>query len=522
MNRLAVALTLVLTVFLSACAVPFSKGCLDVAAKADGEFKYTSQQAAVACSKAQFYAVPHLVMYDKENDKWSVNSNGILASDLEGVLSDQAKSLNTLLSYTSREDADWIDWFSGFRKGLEREEAVVLYLISRLNFVRTYNEFTDLVGELPKDLQPKEVEYFFSAGRKFYSMRILYPLRSLASISFTAEYLETAKREGRLKMVDSFEIADSQEYSKKVPDLYDANDFSWENRRRGWVINSYKITMNNEKPADNVVHYIEIYRKKKDLLGVEEKPAVRGFMAAGGTKVTVFVADYDYEGTLGYGSPEKIVKTFTDLTTGRDIFASSDLRTSLLEALYESEQNNPRIKPERKKPQDREIYVSIVKTGEAQIDVWEKGAWSIPFDYKILSQNFELQFDMPKTPEETRFVEREKLKKIKIFVREFKRDGKKMVIEYWLPKKEYSEWNITGNPFASTDIYTIRRKGNTEEKAEIEHFASKVMAMDYSYGGKWFRIVDEDGDGTFEKKREIGNPTVTEKPAESGRDRFPN
>lgn len=506
----------VLSFLLSACATPFVAACRRVATDPQKEFKYTERQAAVACDRAQFYADPHLVIYQKDKDRWELNPHGLLTSDLEKMMSDQAKSLDDLLSYKNRRDADWIDWFTGFRRGLEKEEAVILEILRRLKYVKAYNEFRDAVGDLPVSMQPEASNYFFPAGRKFYSMRVLYPVKRITDLPFTAEYLETAKRDGKLRLVDTFEVASSQEFAKKIPDLYDPNAFNWEKQVRGWAVKSYKVMVDNDKPADNITHFIEVYRKKRDASGYEDKPAVQGFMAAGGTKVTIFVVDYDREGTQGYGSPDEVVRIFTDITTGKDIFADSMLRTKLLESLYESPQYNPKDKPERKKPKDRVIYAAIVKMGEASLDVWEKGSWSVPFEYKTLSQNLELEYKKPKTPEEKRLEEKEKLKRIKFFIREFKQDGRKSVIEYWIPKEEYSGQNIASS-FAGTDVFTIRRRGGTEERAEIQHFAAHPKFIDYWYGGKWFRIADEDGDGVFEKKREIADPSNSDSSSSAAR-----
>lgn len=490
------------------CATPFVVGCREEAKRTEGEFKYTDRQAALACDRAQFYADPHLILFDKEKKVWELNPNGLLTADLRKVIEDQVKSIDVLLGYADREEADQIDWVKGFRKGLEREEQIALEILRRLRFVDTYNEFTDKVGELPLSFRPSEVSYFFPAGRKFYSMKILYPPRRLEGIPFTAEYLETAKREGVLQLIDTFEVSSTRQFAKKIPHLYDANDFYWEDEGRGWLIQSFRVMSSKEKPADNIVHYIEIFRKKKDMNGPEEKPAVRGFMTAGGSKVSVFIVDYDREGTAGYGTPDKLVQTFTDVATGGDLFSNETLRNKLLEALYDAPQNNPRDKPERKRPQDPQIYTEIVKMGEAPIDLWEKGSWSVPFEYKILSTNLEIKYHKPKTVEEQRLEEKDKLKKIELFIQGFQQSGKKVVIEYWIPKDQYKDHNIMDASAYSATI-SLRRKGHAKEEADITHFGGRVKVVNYLYAGKWFQIVDEDGDEVFEKKREIADPTAS-------------
>lgn len=499
-------------VVFAGCVTPFLPACLDAAKDPNGEFKYSEKQAAVACSsRAIFNAMPHLVNYDKEKNEWQLNPNGVLTSDLEQVVRDQLKSINGLLSYKDRENADWIDFFPGFRAGLEKEERVALEVLRRLNYARTYNEFTDIVGELPASMQVKELSYFFPAGRKFYSMRILYPLRRLQDIPFTAEYLEVARKDGTLVLVDSFDFTASQDYAKKVPNLYDENDFSWEKQRRGWAVRAYKIMADKDKPADNIVHYIEIFRMKDDLKTLESKPAVRGFLAAGGTKVSMFVVDYDREGTAGYGDPDEIIHNFGEISTAKDIFANSNFFGELFTHLYESQDSNPLNRPERRKQKETPIYSAIVKMGETKIDVWEKGTWTVPFDYKGLVQNMDYSLVKPKSLEEKRLEEKEKLKQIGFFRREFRENGSPVVIEFWMPKDDYAKRDIV-EITSFTDTVRLRRKGLSEEIADVEHFGKYPKVILYSYGGKWFKIVDEDGDGVFEKKRLIANPVVAPTP----------
>lgn len=509
MKRWLAPLIVIIVLALSACANPFVIACRDVAQDVKGNFKYTARQAAVACDRAQFYADPHLFTKNDENKSIVINPNGLLAADLEKVLKDEVKSLNSLLSYQNQENSDFIDWAKGFRQGLEKEEQIVLEILRRLNYVKSYNDFTDAVGELPESMQSKEFTYFFPNGRKYYSMRLLYSRtdKRLEDIPFTSEYLEAAKRDGTLKLIDSFEVMSLREFAKKVPNLHDANDFSWDKQNQSWVILSYKVMSVKDKPVDNVVQYIEIYRKAitKNFSGAESVPAVRGYMAAGGSKVTVFVMDYDREGNPGFGSPDEVVKIFSDITTGSDLYSDPMLKDKLITSIFESPQNNIKDKLDRKKPKDHQVYTSIVKMGDAPLDVWEQGIFSVPFDYKILSQNLELVYAPPITSEEKRLAEREKLKQIKLFIREFKQDSKVVVREHWLPKKAYSERNIAHSA-ALTDTIKIRKKNGIEESGEIAYFAEHVKVIDYSFGGKCSRIVDDDGSGIFKKKRAIACP----------------
>lgn len=502
----------ILAFLLAGCAKPFFVACREVAGDEKGEFKYSEPQVGVACERAQFYVKNSPVEKDEETKKWKLNPSKLPASEVKKVFKDQAGSLDAFLTYENREDADWIDWFKGFREGLEKQEKIVLEILRRLNYVDSFNEFTDAVGDLPAEMRSESSNYFFSEGRKSYSLRHLYSEKPIEDIPFTAEYVEVAMREGKFKLVDTFRLNTYQEFSKKIPDLYDPNEFRWESQERGWLVNAYKILSDKEKPIGKSVHYIEVFRI--DGTEIEDLPAVRGFLPSGGSGVSVFVVDYDQKGHSGYGSPDKVIKSFTEAKDAQSIFTDNYFRSELLEKIYENPEDNNRDRPQRRKPKPRPIYTEIVRMGDVKIDVWQEGEWSVPFDHKTLSREAKVKFKKPENPEEERLEEREKLKKIRYLKNVVKRDGQVVVIEYWVPKEDYSRRNIV-ETLEFGETLRVRRKNGPEETGEVGYFGKRVKVVDYTFGGKWFRIADEDGDGVFEKKREISSPVSTAEPAPS-------
>ena len=506
-SRAFFALGLVLLV--SACARPTFVVARDEGSDPKGEFKYTRKQAAIAAERA---VLTLAAVYDKEKGTWALKPGIVKVEEMKKLLADRAKSLDLMQRYDNEWFVDFIDWVKGMRPALEREEQATLWLLQRIQFVQTFNEFTELVGELPKEVIDKDAEYFFEHGSKNYSVRMIYPARDVTKIPFTARYIEEAKKQGKLKQVDSFMVTDSRQYGEKVKDLQDPNKFTWDKRQRGWVILSYKIITNSDAPGDNVVHYIEGYRMDASSLVREDLPALRGFLATGGNNVSVFVLDYDRKDENGYASPDAVKKIFQDIVTGRDLYDNESLRKDLLVALYERPENDKTL-PERRRPPDKPVYVEIVPIGKKiNVEIWEKkdAGWKVPFDHLSLTANLDVAYTAPKGKEDLALLEKNKdLKKIRSFVRRFKRASDTVVVEYWQPKEEYSKFNITyvAAGFGVNGIYTVQRKGMTREEAEIEFFASHVKVIDYFYGGTWFRIVDEAGDGVFEKRRQIADPT---------------
>jgi hypothetical protein len=491
-----------LSLLVSACAQPTFWAARQAARDPQNEWKYNERQAAIA---GDYVLLLKAARFNKEKGVWELDPKVVGVKDQLAVLRDRAKALDELLSYKDREFSRFVDWFKGLRAGFEKEEKITLWLLQRLQYIDTYNQFVDLVGELPKEMLGEEAQYFFPHDRETYSLRMIYPRRDIAKIPFTAYYLEAAKAQGILVKVDSFTVLDNQKYGKKIKDLRDENEFSWEEYNRGWQIDSYKILPDKEKPSDNIVQYIEIYRL--DRAGVREsKPAAKGFLANGGSNVSVFLLDYDKEGENGFGSPDTMERIFLTLTTGRELYTDSTTRQSILEALYDRPVND-RKNPERRKPPEVPLYTAIVPMEQKiDIDVWEKGTFTVPLDYKNLAQNSEVIFEKPKTQEE-KDLEKAKppRKQIKVLIREFREGGEAVVIEYWIPKPEYSKRNVI-DAVGLTYIFKIMRLGEAIEEADVSKFGKYIKMIDYRYGGRWFRIMDEDGDGVFEKRRIISTP----------------
>ncbi|MBI2023192.1 hypothetical protein HYT01_01350 [Candidatus Giovannonibacteria bacterium] len=487
-------------VFGSSCALPFVIAGREIATDQKGEFKYTRRQAKVAVARAQLHIIGK---FDKEKGMWTLHPESIGVEDAKKVLENQAKSADALLSYRNMQDSDFIDWFKGFREGLLKEEQIALWILRRLQYVSSYNQFVDMVGEMPPEMRGKEYEYFFASGRKSYSIRMIYPLADITKIPFSAAYVENAKRDGTLKLVDSFTVTSDRKFGKKEVNIHDPNDFSWKEVQNGWVINSYRILPDKEKPLENNVHYIEVFRTDGSR-ALEPKPAVKGFMASGESKVSVFVIDYDRSGKDGFGSPDEIYKIFSGISTGSEIYDLTFYRGKVLLSLFDPP--NASMKPERRKPPERPVYTEIVKMGELQLDMWEKGSWALPaVDFRSLKENVSLVFDKAKTPAEMQ-LEKEGLSRVKSIKQEYSKDNQTVVIKYWLPKQEYAERNITYNNSAFGDTIRLRRRGGQEETGEAGYFGKRVTAIDYFFAGRWFRIVDEDGDGVFEKRKTISSP----------------
>ena len=499
--------------FLSGCTKPFVVACREIATQPldkGGQYGWTEEQAKAACADANRFLAGKL---SEDKAYWEMDYTKIITTEeVLAYVKDQLRSIDLLLSYKDEKNARDLDFFKGFRQGLEREEKRLRWVEQRLRYVINYNIFVDKVGEPDNG---EAIKKLMPYGRKAYSLRLIYPISDLKQLKFTADYVEAAKKDGSLKLIGEFPIVETKEFAEKIPDRDDPNKFNWKSHYRGWLIKAYKVMPGKDQPTKSNADYIEIFKAKfnktekngKEFVGFEKQFAVAGFKSRGKDTVNIFVIDYDFDVIQGY-SPDKIFEAFIDIIFGNEIYTNDYVRKEVLEILY-----NPPIaegKEYRKKPPEKPLYVEIAKMGEVTASAWEEGDFSVPFSYAATGPGkFDLLVDIvwakAKTPEEKR-IEEEGFKKIEFFKIAYKKEGNVKVIEYYTPKSEYSQQDIKEGT-AYSETFRIRRKGQPEISADIKFFADRVKAIDYEYGGRWYRILDENNDGKFEKRRKIADPT---------------
>lgn len=512
---------LVLMIFLglaliinSACTRPNWIACRDLATKSvekGGKYQYNEQQWRAACVAVERQDAGK---FDEKTGVWLVDYTKLITiEDALKVVVDMRKSLNLLLSYEDDYTARWVDFFEGFRKGLEREEKKSRWIEQRLKYFVNYRNFVDKVGEIDSEAAKKLMPY----GPKTYSLRLIYPMYDPKELRFTADYVESAKKSGFLKLVNEFPVVEQKKFAEKIVDRNDPNKFVWKEHNRGWLIKAYKILPDKEQPVNSNIDYLEVYKakfKKADgekFEAFEKEFCVAGFKARGKESVNVLVIDYDWEAIRGF-SPDKIFESFTDIVTGGELFYTENLRKEALEVLY-----NPPIAEEkeyRKKPPEKPLYVEIATMGEVSVDLWEKSeeGFVVPFAYSShgpgkFDTEFQILWKKPQGADEEKTQGEHGLKQIEFLKQSFKKSGALKVMEYYAPKKDYSKRDVKEG-FAVFDSIRIRRSDKPEENAGLKYFAEKVMMIDYEYGGKWFRLLDKDGDGKFERRMKIADPTI--------------
>jgi hypothetical protein len=420
------------------------------------------------------------------------------------------KSIDVILSYQDGETVRSIDFWKDFRKGFERKEKELRWVEQRLLYVVNYNQFVNRIGGMDGEAVKKLTPH----GPKAYSLRLIYPLNDIKELKFIADYVEKAKEEGTLVLVNEFPVVEQKKFAEKLIDKDDPNKFIWKSHYRGWLIKAYKVLPDKEQPIKPNIDYLEIFKAKfnktgendKEFVGYEEQFAVAGFKSRGKDMVNVFVVDYDLDVVKGF-SPDKIFETFINIIFGNEIYINDYTRKEVLEVLY-----NPPIaeeKEHRKKPLEKPLYVEIAKMGEVTVSAWEEGDFSVPFSYSAagpgkFNLSLEIMWEKLKDPAAKKVEEEEGLKKIEFFKVAYGKEGNVKAIEYYSPKAEYSQQDVKEGT-AFSDTFRIRRKGQPEMSADAKFFTERLKAIDYEYGGRWYRIIDKDGDGRFEKRRKIAD-----------------
>jgi len=192
--------------------LPFEKG---------GQYGWTEEQAKAACADANRFLAGK---FDKEKGMWSIDYTRVITTEeVLKYIRDQEQSVDTILSYKYDENARDIDFWKGFRKGFERKEKELRWVEQRLSYVVNYNAFIDKVGEMNDGAVKKLMPH----GRKAYSLRLIYPISDLKELKFTANYVESAKRDGTLVLINEFPIVELEKFAEKIINKDDPNKFIW-------------------------------------------------------------------------------------------------------------------------------------------------------------------------------------------------------------------------------------------------------------------------------------------------------
>lgn len=402
--------------------------------------------------------------------------------------------LDSILDY--KNENGWVrhlEMYPDLRKHFEEQEKIAKALLVRLRNVDNYNNFQDYMGQR-SSYRPGELDRAYDSAKVFL-------LDMAKEFTYSSDQIEEARKAGTLKEIERFILFDQITLGHKMPDPSDPEDpnkFVWYPVKRGVEMVGYKILTNNN-PKERNVEYVEGTRVTIESNGSikrESKPAVKLFVPTSGYSAVLLV-DQDQEGEIGYMLPDFVEKV------QRVASAKELLSDSLFARLFKMPEYHKRVPP-KKAP----MSIEIARVGGI-IDLWETNpsGWNTQFTYKnqqkdnySVSLTIKDQFKSDHDPSS-------RTKQIAYIKKQWQSNGS--VVEYFYPKPPYDKANIVEASAYNKRIELTTNDGDTpsgqitpDSNKWIKDKAFAVAFNESDSGPRWL-LQDDDGDGVYEKRRQI-------------------
>jgi len=468
-----------LAVTLFSC-MPYKETVMDIAKKRG----YTEEQAEVI-----YHGVlVNEMMVKNEDGTRKINYNWISTKRILEQIESTKDDLDGFLSYKNKGFAKIVDDFPGMRESLEKSRRVAQFIEDTLRSHHLYSKFKGL----------KAGSYYDEESDKF-DLKLLDPRQDLEkSLSFTSKYVEEAKKQGTLDLVENFRL--EFDYKEKNPDPNhpeDTNKFIFENKRKAIVV---KIFDSN---GDNIGDYAELFRIKENN-SLESKPALKMFNTLNNETLNLAIIDEDCEkDSNGYGMPD-FVETIYGIQKDQIALQISS-NEKLMGRLFGSSTKS-------KKPVVKQNEAFIVEAGKVNIPEYEfsenSEGWKIPLEYRDKKEgNYTLKI---------KFVEANgKGKQIEYILKEWHNPNSETipvrgrVIEYYKVKPEFSKNNILNISILDKKI-SMDLEGELTKTAFDNFFLQEQpTAIEYTFGNNRFRIIDLDNKPGYEARKIIADVNKT-------------
>ena len=442
--------------------------------------------------------------------EYEVNYSILNVSEVNNEVKNFREDLKAVLDYNNKPARKFID-IHKLVPYLERQEKILEALDASLESVKLNNSFEQMTG-----LQTDYSYYGYNGNphRDGYDFKKIFGNKDpVSAYPFMLNQIEEAKKQNKLKKIESFEGKFNRELDRKISDPDDPSDpkdenrFIWRPHQEWFSATTYKI-LDNSKPENNNPDYIEIYRLNQSDKK-EKYPALKVFFPYGDTR-GVLVLDTDKEGDPGFGLPN-IVEQIS-ISSLRDIMQNQ----ALLTQVFGEKDSKQRIKP-----QPKPVFIEIAKIGQP-IDLWEKSTdisgWTVPIKYKnTLSSNYKIKIQLERDSRNGNGNHLPELvTKIEYIAKEWL-DGNGFspsvgaVVEYFKLKSSYdgnvskAEVKISESPKTISFIF---EDGSIETGVIVSQknkfIDDEPYAVEYTEGQKRWRIEKDNGSNIFNKRKEIG------------------
>ncbi len=421
------------------------------------------------------------------------------------------QDFNNILDPQNEEYRQYLDFFS-LRDELEHQERVYNAVYENLRRAKLADDFAKLTGTS---------SYYGADAWRVEGYNIKQIFGEDFSGLFRSEYIEAAKRDGKLREIEHIIWFADQQLAEKRPNPNnpaDANDFIWLARRQGVELVNYKVLNPGERPFDSSGNFIEGTRlelvvdtKGKEVrINRESQPALRIFMERGGSGVMVLDTDLENK-DIGFGIPD-VVETITVGSANSIITGSSNI----LARMFEVKEKHKRVYP---------VFPPIrlqIESVSGEIEFWEaateSAGWKIPFTYKNKqgdNYNVKLKVEREKLPDGSlgnhrtiKYLEKEWISGTSRY-----QGSRGNVVERYKMKPPFDSkvMEVQVLHTESTQKIAVVLPDGSERKGLVVpgpniFVQDEPFAILYTDGQKRYMIVDEDGDGKFEKRREFAVP----------------
>jgi len=492
-NRFAMLLAVLLTA--AGCA-PSYRG--EFQKLADRE-QWTTEQKRAALEYSYRYFGK-----EQEGGAYTVLYSRLPKSEVTAQLDSFLSDLDELLNYRNESDREYLETF-GLRPHFEQQEEVFRAIRARIRVAELHDVFEQMLGKRSYYSSSRDEHGFDHAMGYDPAILAIDPAKLGERFPFRNEVIDEAKKEGLLREVARFSLTQRRDLAFKEPDPDDPEDpnkYVWRKQSYELEMVSYKIiTPGDEKPRDNNTNYAEVYR----LIGGkrEDKPAIRAFLDGSGSTAIAVIDTQRQSDTTGYGLPDSVERI-------------PESRLADAEMVARIFPDDPRIK--RIQPKDPPVRVEIAKAG-TEIDIWEKATtgegWRVPFPYRNEEgDNYTVALRFKKKKHGQGDGPAARLREVEYIEKRWKptKPCAGDVVEYFVPKDPFGKPVLAGRV---VEIYNLPTKlefvfpDGTEETIVVTPGPNKAVrdkpeAVGYDFAGKRYVIKDEDGNGSYEKRKEVG------------------
>jgi hypothetical protein len=444
--------------------------------------------------------------FGKENEdgKYAVLYSRLPKKEVVAQLDMFVADLDGLLGYKDEETDQYLK-AHGLRPHFEHQEEVFKAIQARVRVAELHDTFEQMLGKSSYSSSRDEFGHDHSTG---YSPSILaLDLDELKEkFPFRNQVLEEAKEQGLLKEISRYTLSQSWDMAYKEPDPNfpdDKNKFVWRKRSYQLEVVTFKVLdPNNGQPRDNSPNYAEVFRLVEGKR--EATPAVRAFMDGRG-RYAVAVIDVHQAGKIGNGLPDAVEQLSERQLADADMIAR----------IFPEDNKTKRVEP--KLPP---VRVEIKPIG-TEIDLWEvskdAAGWKVPFTYQSRdgdNYTISLRFKKPKKGEPRPEGPASRLKEVEYIEKRWAptKPGAGEVVEYFVPKAPFNKPVLAARVVTSYDMPVKLEfvfPDGTEEVIIVTPGPNKAIedkpeAIGYNWLDKRYLIKDFDGNGSYEKRREVG------------------